>query len=185
LDARWPGLLGTAGAEDEDPDPRVAIAVGKTLFQNSATLIVGISHGKRRTYNEGSEFPAKLENMFQFYVARRICGQLNTYPTFEYPVPLSLMMGARRAIVASSNCDYSLRPPEHCLVSACDAIKVFLLQFLVFYRLQWSAHRLSAPAAGSVIPTRSRAFQKKITSISTKTRRNDTHISNEISINRG
>ena len=62
MDARWPGLLGTAGArEDVDADPRVAIAVGKTLFYLFRSINCGISHGKRRTYNEGSEFPAKLE----------------------------------------------------------------------------------------------------------------------------
>ena len=43
LDARWPGLLGTAGVlreEGVDADPRVAIAVGKTLFCYFAALIM-------------------------------------------------------------------------------------------------------------------------------------------------
>jgi hypothetical protein len=49
LDARWPGLLGTAGAREVvDADPRVAIAVGKTLFYYFAALIV--ESGKRREY---------------------------------------------------------------------------------------------------------------------------------------
>ena len=40
LDARWPGLLGTAGAREVvDADPRVAIAVGKTLNYFPALIV--------------------------------------------------------------------------------------------------------------------------------------------------
>ena len=63
LDARWPGALGTGGArEDVDADPRVAIAVGKTLCFVVFSSCENQSWLQEKTYKEGSEFPAKLKD---------------------------------------------------------------------------------------------------------------------------
>jgi len=60
LEARCPGLFGMAGArEDCEGDPRVEIAVGKTLdyFVSCIFRIWPVP------YNEGSELPANLCNI--------------------------------------------------------------------------------------------------------------------------
>lgn len=91
LDARCPGLEGTAGACEDLADPRVAIAVGKTLvsrLKKDAGAVKQILQGWAIVSRE-------TENTMRM-IDRLVYPE--THPILEYPVPLSLIMGANKAM---------------------------------------------------------------------------------------
>lgn len=103
LEARWPGLLGSGGplepplVDDACPgESRVAMAVGNTLcldhqlsqLRNFTAILRDVQRWLRvagEAKSERSESDS-LRNI------------VDTYPIFEYPVPLSLMIGTFCAI---------------------------------------------------------------------------------------
>lgn len=101
LVARCPGLAGIPGPArvDCEAGPRVAIAVGNTLETPlyDHPPVISISH--ELTMKDRSCPRNCAVAVISEYTSKYITYAYCTYPTFEYPVPLSQMIGAKRDMV--------------------------------------------------------------------------------------
>lgn len=88
---------------DVDADPRVAIAVGKTLERESVPSqnVINVGRLEMRPTRMDLSF---LRNWFKvsLYACIHSTSRVS-YPTLENPVPLSQIMGARFDMVVSQN----------------------------------------------------------------------------------